>query len=298
MKTDKFLAATFGLATVITLLFTSCRKDNKNNDDTDISSVSDSNLAEHYSNDIVSIAAECSDEGTTTSYRIGNNEQTLSGSATVATDSINKIITVTFNGGVCIDGRTRSGTLTINYSSSTLGARHYRDPGFSCSVASTNYVVDGNKVNIINKSISNTTPTGFDPAVTNLTWNISADIHIVKSGNGGTFTWTCDHTETLLNTSTLYHGSSSPIPWTIARIAIGGSSLGITTTGESFSATISTALIRDFGQCNIGGKHPFIQGTMDFIPSSKSTRHIDFGNGACDNTATVTINSQTYTVSL
>ncbi len=298
MKSNRFLSVTMGVATVAGLMFTSCRKDNSNDNDT--SSSADNNMAEHYSNDIVSIAAQGSDAGSTTTYRLGNDEETLSSCATVAVDTVNKIVTVTFNGGNCLDGRTRSGTLTINYSASTLGARHYRDPGFSCTITSSNYVVDGNQVNIINKTITNTTAAGFNPATTNLTWNVSATMNIIKANNGGTVSWTCNRTTTLLNTSdaNVYHGSSTAISWGQARIGITGSANGTTAAGDHFTATVTSQLIRDFGGCNIGGRHPFIQGTMDFTPGAKATRHIDFGNGSCDNTATVTIGSHTYTVTM
>ena len=44
-------------------------------------------------------------------------------------------------------------------------------------------------------------------------------------------------------------------------------------------------------------KH-FTQGELDITPSGKPTISIDFGNGACDNTATITRNGVTKTITL
>ncbi|MGZ4037725.1 MAG: hypothetical protein ACXVPQ_07840, partial [Bacteroidia bacterium] len=68
--------------------------------------------------------------------------------------------------------------------------------------------------------------------------------------------------------------------------------------GRTFTANVTSALIRDFGGCSIGGRHPFIQGQLEFTPNGKATRYIDFGNGTCDETATVTIKNKTYTITL
>src|SRR5204863_7997758 len=116
------------------------------------------------------------------SFRLEDASSVLTACATVTRDTINHIVTVTFNGTPCIDGRTRSGVLTFNYSASPAGSRHYRDPGFTCTVTSSNYVVNNNQVNIINKTITNTTnggsPTGYNPSNTHETWHITADINI------------------------------------------------------------------------------------------------------------------------
>jgi hypothetical protein len=299
MKTNKFLNTAFGVAAIAGLLFTSCRKDNT---EEETSSAEDHAMAENIYNDINAMAGQASDisSGSMSNYRLGSDELILSLScATIVHDSVNRTVTITFSGGTCQDGRTRSGSLIVNYSASTNGATHYRDPGFSCTVTSNNYVVDGNAVNIINKTITNTTATGFDPATTNLTWHIDAHIQITKS-SGGTIEWTCSRDKSLLNTSdvNVYHGASAPVTWSLARIGHTGSGSGTCADGESFSVTITSMLIRDFGGCIVSGKHPIIQGTLDMTKGTRPVRHVDFGNGACDNLATVTVNNHTRTITL
>jgi hypothetical protein len=304
MKTTKLTLALAGLMIASAAIVSSCSKKDTTTPtakDTDASGASDSHLAESTSNDIVSMGSQASDNtsGSLSNYRNGNQTQILGLScATVTRDTVLKVITVTFNGSSpCLDGRTRSGTIVYTYSNSAVGAKHYRDPGFQLDVTSSNYVVDGNAVTITSKTIKNTTPAGFIPTSTNETWSISATITVNKA-SGGSVTWTCNHVKTLLNTSTAYTNSSTPIDWPNARIGITGSANGSRSTGETFSVNITNQLVRDFGTCNINGRHPFIQGTFDYSPSGKATRTFDYGSGTCDLAATVTINGVSYPITL
>jgi hypothetical protein len=92
-----------------------------------------------------------------------------------------------------------------------------------------------------------------------------------------------------------------PINWPQARIGITGSASGTTAAGNSYTANITSQLIRDFS-CTPNSaqqhRHPFIQGTFQFTPSGKPTRTVDFGAGTCDLNATVTINGHTYNITL
>jgi hypothetical protein len=301
MKKNRMILAAISAVVVMSLAVTSCKKKDTSTNE-EIGTATDNANAEHTVNDITAMSAQASDGSSTmATYRTTpTNDQILSGScASYSVDTIHHIIVITFNGSLCLDGRTRSGSLTLDYSASTLGARHYRDPGFSCTVTSNNYVVDGNQVNIINKSISNTTAAGFNPATTDLTWSINAHVQIIKAGNGGTIDWSCSRTKTLLNTSdtTVYHGAARAISWGKARIGLVGSAHGTAANGETFTANTVTQLIRDFN-CRIGGKSPIIEGILQFNIGTHPTRTIDYGNGSCDLTATVTVNSVTHTITL
>jgi hypothetical protein len=288
------------VVTIITMAFatTSCRK-HKEAEDDDTSAAADHALAEHISSDIVSIGSQATDNSSSSLNSRGmgiENELSLCG--VVTHDTIHHIDSVFFNNTTCVDGRVRNGILIFNYSGSTNNAKHYRDPGFSCTVSSNNYVVDGNQVNIINKTMVNTTPEGFNPSSTNLTWSINGHIQVIKTD--GTLDFSFSKNKTLLNTAdaNVYHGSATPISWNLAKVGITGSANGTTVKGVSFTASVTNQLIRDFGGCTISGHHPFIQGDLDFNPNSKPTRHIDFGNGSCDLNATVTINGHSHNITL
>ena len=298
MKKMKNLTTLICCLLVIGLMTTtSCKKKDVTAADSDTSSASDNTLAENSSNDVLNIGAQASENATLSSYREASDENLLSTCATITRDTVAKTVTVTFSGATCLDGRTRNGSLTFDYHLSPAGATHYRDPGFTFTVTSNNYVVDGNQITIVNKTVTNTTAPGFNPATTNLTWAIAATINIVRA-NGTIINFTSTRTKKLLNTSDtlVYRGSSLPIVWSHARIQIDGSGSG-TRNGENFSST-ATAMVRDFN-CSVGNRHPWISGTLDYQPPSpKFLRHIDFGNGGCDLDATVTINGNTYNITL
>ncbi len=300
MKTNRFLNAAFGVAVIAGLMFASCKKDNATDEET--TSAQDHAMAENVYNEINSMAAQASDisASSLSNFRGSEDQLILSLScANITHDSVNHIVTITFNGQTCIDGRVRSGSLIVNYSASTNGATHFRDPGFSCAVTSNNYVVDGNAVNIINKTVTNTTAVGFNPANINLTWHIDAHVSITKS-TGGTIDWNCNRNIELLNTAdtNVYHGAPTPITWSLARVGHTGSANGTCADGDSYTATVTAMLIIDFGGCIVNGKHPIIQGTLDLTKGTHPVRHVDFGNGTCDNLATVTVNNHVHTITL
>jgi|ERR1035437_411518 hypothetical protein len=300
MKTIKTFAFTTAFAVLLSTAFTSCRKHSKEEEeDNDTSEAQDHTLAQTTSNDITSMVSEVSETGSSSSYRQGNNDVFGLGCSTVYRDTVRRVDSVVF-AGTCLDGKPRSGSLTFTYASNT--AMHYRNPGFSCTVKSYNYVVNGNQVNIISKNITNTTAPGFNAANTNLTWSITGNISVVKSG-GGTHSFSYNHIKTLLNTSdpNVYHGQSIAISWNLARVGFAGNASGTTANGRSYSANITSQLVRDRAcspDVNHPGHHPFIQGTIDFSPSGKATRTIDYGNGNCDLNATVTINGHSHAITL
>ncbi|MGZ3901000.1 MAG: hypothetical protein ACXVDC_11800, partial [Bacteroidia bacterium] len=222
-----------------------------------------------------------------------------------ATNGAVSTATIDFGTTGCVgmDNRTRKGKLFFDFSQGTPGLR-YRNPGFKMVVTSSGYSVDGNQVNIINKTITNTTPssiaTGTNPG-TNLTWNISANISIIKA-NAETVSWTCNRTKELINTNdpACYQGQSLPIIWTKAKIKLNGSASGVNAKSENYTA-VATDLIRDF-TCSPDAlhphRHPFISGTVAYTPGTRPTRTIDYGSGTCDFNATVTVNGQTFAITL
>jgi len=311
MKITRFSVAALLLSSALFMF--SCKK-NSETTDSDTSGANDNAMAENTSNDIVSIGSQAADGDALVTGRLGGDDNNVLSCASVVRDTAAKTVTVTFNGSTCFDGRTRSGSITFNFSQSAANSVHYRDPGFKCAVSFNNYTVEGNQVsNSSSHTIENTSnggnPVGYNPATTNETWHITANMSIAKL-NGGTVSWNCDRTKTLLNTSTTCPAADftnfptsdvTAIDWPHARVGITGTAGGTRANGETFTVTVTSELVRDFGACNIGWKHPFILGTLDFAPSGKPVRHVDYGapnNGQCDLIATVTINGHTYTINL
>lgn len=307
MKTSKFLIGSATISLAALLAISGCKKKDKNEEtpDTETSYVQDHNLAETHNNDIGNIGGEAGETYTVSNYRLENG--LLVGGiqsapcATVTVDLAAKHFTVDFGTTPCLckDGRYRSGKLLYDYSASTNGAIYPRQPGYSITCTSQNYVVDGYTVNIVNRTHANTTPFGFNPSTTNLQWQINANINIVKPSNGGTITWNCTRTVELTNTSdtTVYHPSGNfPIAWNKAQLKLNGSANGTTASGVGYTVSLSNLLwsatctpdpLRPF-------RHPFIAGSVTFTPANKPARVINYGNGSCDFNAQVCIPAYNY----
>lgn len=315
MKTKKIFSFIAIVLATGTLTLTSCKKNKETitdpvetDTDTEQTTATDNNLSENTDSDIESMGAEVSENMSLANYRPdGNNGVTFTEGVSAApcatVTAAAKVFTVDFGTAGCVgaDGRTRKGKLIYDFSGSASGANYYRNPGFKLVVTSQNYVVDGNQVNIVNKTITNTTPSTINPGKnpgTNLTWSISANINIVKASNSGTVTWTCNRTKELLNTAdtNCYKGQSTHIRWNLAWVKLNGSASGTNASNENYTST-ATNLERHF-DCSPDAlhphRHPFIAGTLSFTPGARKTRVIDFGNGACDMLATLTINNKSY----
>ena len=286
----KIIFAFFALVAIsIGLMISSCKK--KEKDDSDTSAAVDHTIAETQSNDIVNIGEQAS-LGNMTTYRLANQEESIyTICATITSYSLNSTdndtLVVDF-GTSCtgLDGRVRSGILQYIY---TAGIQ-YRDSGNVISVSSNNYIVDGNKINIINKTIKN------QGHITNgnLTWSVNATMNIVKA-TGGPMQWTTNKTKVLLSGE---QPNNLPVDWAHAQIAIYGTANGTSANGEIFTATVaqSSWLVRNFNCTSF--RKCFVAGELDFTPSNKPTRYINFGTGACDNQAIVTINGTLFNITL
>jgi hypothetical protein len=305
MKTRKLTLALAALLITSAAFVSSCKKKTTEDKDTDTTAASDNNQAESTSNDVTTMAGQASEHGSLSSYKGGANYDVsaLTCADTITYDSTNKKIRVHFSGTTCRDNRTRSGAITFDYSGSTLGAKFYRNPGYKVHITTQNYMVDGNAVSI-DKTITNN---GFN-ASNNLNWTVTANVSITRSAanGGGTINWSCTRTHALMNTSAAYTigtsteapcyvNQSTPIDWTKSVVKVDGSASGTSAKGVAYTLS-ANGLFVDMN-CSPSSnpfRHPIIQGSIDFTPTGKVTRHVDFGNGSCDMLYTVTIAGTTY----
>lgn len=316
MKTKRIILGASILFLSGALMFTSCRKrttKSAEEPDKETTTVSDNANVEGISNDINSIGGELTESGSLTQFRASGTDMTtgllsIAPCATI-TGLTTNTITVDFGTTGCdgADKRVRKGKLFFDLSQCTpASAKYYRNPGFKAIVTSLNYSVDDNLVNITNKTITNTTPASVSGQTvysgTNLTWNISANISITKPNGGGSFTWQCNRNKELVNSNdpTCYKGQLLAIDWSKAKVKINGTANGTNTKGESYTV-VATDLVKDF-TCSPSAlypkRHPFISGKLDYKPGNRPTRYFDYGSGACDLNATVTINGVTYSITL
>ena len=264
---------------IVGLLFTACKKNNDTTDN-DTSAAGDNALAEGTYNDVHNIADQAS-SGSLSSYDVtynSNEKGLLSACATVTRDTVSVPHTITINFGttncMCSDGRNRRGIINVSYSG------HYRDSASTHTITFSNYFVNDNQV-MGTKTVTNIGRNAAGHSV----FNISVNGTIIKASNGGTITWTSTRQREWIA------GENTPI-WSDDVYLITGTASGTNAHGNTFTAQITSALRKE-----ISCRH-FVSGTFTLTPSGKATRTIDFGNGACDDIAPVTINGNVYTITL
>lgn len=254
------------------LVLTSCRRER--DADTDTSAASDNALAENCYGDIQNIADEAY-AGNLNGYRA---DTLVFGCATVIRDTTSSPRTITIDFGTtncpCTDGRNRRGKIITTYTGG------YKDPGTVITHTTDDYFVNDNEV--IGTKVVTNMGTNTDG---NIYYTIDVNGTVIKANGGGTLTWTSDRVREYIQ------GASTP-EWDDDVYLITGTGSGTRPNGQTFTVTILTALRKE-----IGCRH-FVSGSFELLPSGKPARILDYGNGTCDNQATVTINGNTYTITL
>ncbi|MBA2611270.1 MAG: hypothetical protein H0U95_04810 [Bacteroidetes bacterium] len=267
------------------LILSSCKKKETREEDTDTQSASESSLATSIDNDMNNIADEAGRNKSVSSFKTTEVNAILSACSTLHFDTLVNTnadsITVNFgaNNCLCGDGRYRRGSLLIVYTGK------YRDSLTTITITPQNYYVNDNKVSG-NKTVKNL---GHNTQG-HLVYDINANLSILKADNSGTVQWTGSRQREWVS-------GENTLLWLDDKYSITGSASGTNANGRSFTSIITTGkpLIRDM---SIGCRKHFVSGEIRHTPQGKPTRIIDFGNGTCDDQATVTINSKTYTITL
>lgn len=229
--------------------------------------------SEDYARDIqlVSEAVHIADEAISTG--------TFGTCAIVSLDTLNATdpdtLTVNFGSGPCIDldGRFRTGAIQVIYPSGS-----YHDSLTSKQLNFINYSVNDNMVSgsvtVLNS--------GMISSCRTYSVNASATI----TGN----TYTTDMAGQL--TFSQFTGSATPA-FTDDGWVIDGASTGHNRYGTAYSAQINTAL-RKYSAC----WRYFVEGTVTVTPANSISQFLDYGNGACDNYANVTVGANTFMIYL
>jgi hypothetical protein len=119
-----------------------------------------------------------------------------------------------------------------------------------------------------------------------LWWETIVNGSVIKANNGGTFTWNS------VRQHEWSEGESTPFIWWDDVYLITGSASGTNVDGKTYAIDITSPLRKKLN-CE------WLQsGTLNLQVEGLPLIVLDYGNGTCDNIATVTINGQTYTISL
>ncbi|MCE3227474.1 MAG: hypothetical protein K0S32_2025 [Bacteroidetes bacterium] len=263
------------------LIFSACKKKEKE-EDKDTDSASENFLATSIGNDMGNVADEAGRTKNISSFKTTATSLILSSCATIQFDTIagSNVDTLTVNFGnancLCNDGRYRRGSLVITFTGK------YKDSLTTITITPKNYFVNDNGVTG-SKTVKNL---GHN-AQGHLVYDITENFTIAKAGGGSIVFFGTRKREWLQGENTLI--------WADDKYSITGSASGYNANGRSFTSSITIPLIRDM---SIGCRKHFVQGTIVHTPDGRPDRIIDFGSGACDNKATVTINNKVYEIDL
>ena len=215
-------------------------------------------------------------DGAATDNGLRGTDDACAPTVTIDLGATPHTMTVDFGSTNCtaINGRMRRGVLFATFTGL------YGDPGTVITVTPQNYYVNDDQV----EGSMTVTNMGQNAAHQPF-FNVTVDGTITAS-NGS---WTATHHSQRVRT--WIAGSDTPT-WTDDAYAITGSGNGVNRNGLPYTFLITNALHVNWG-C------PYItQGTLTLTPQGLPTRTIDYGNGGCDGTFTVTVSGYSFTVTI
>ena len=264
---------------VLSIAFVSaCRKDRDDLDDTTVAS--DNEQSETFSNDVMNIADNAAKTGSAGFRTSADNAiyEGLSQCASVTHDTVSnpKMLTIDFGtvNCLCADGRNRRGKIIVTYTG------RYFETGAVKTMNFDNFYRNDNKL----EGTRTITNNGLDNQG-RMNWTINAQNMKITKSNGKVHTWNSVRTRTMIA------GYDTQI-WTDDVYEITGSASGINANGLNYTANITKALHRAMNCRWIDS------GTIEITPEGKNTRTVDFGNGTCDDQATVSVKKRTRNITL
>jgi hypothetical protein len=263
-KTTIAVTALFFIA-LSALVFTSCQRER----DTDLTEGEETALMERTGDDVVSITDQAS------TGQISQFKKERGGCATITIDTLSAPHTITVDFGatncLCQDGKNRRGQIIRSFTGK------YKDAGSTHTIRYNNYFINDNQL----KGIKTVTNNGLNTAG-NPNYTIDTKDTIIKANNAGTVTW-------MSNRNREYTvGFNTPV-WSDDVFMVTGSGSGIRANGYSWSMNITTPLTID---CSC--KYRIVAGELQIQPQGKPLRTLNYGSGACDDAATLTINNKVF----
>ncbi|MDP2724419.1 MAG: hypothetical protein Q8O72_16830 [Bacteroidales bacterium] len=275
MKKINFLIGLFMVAS-LALVFTSCKKDNSAVSETSASS--DDAFAERIYDNVSIISDEAYSEKSSTLKSTDGRRLFLGDCVTITLDTVAVphalIVDFGTENCLCNDGRYRRGQIIVSFTG------RYRQPGTVITHTFNNYYVDDNHV----EGTKVVTNMGFNEA-NHMYFQIDVVGVIHRANDGGTISWNSSITREWVE------GLFTFTLWDDVYL-ISGTSSGIRANGETWQRTTITPLRKE-----LGCKH-FVSGILEITPGERPVRVLDYGDGECDNIATVTVNGQVFTIYL
>jgi hypothetical protein len=257
-------------------MFSGCKK--TNNED-DFSATKDDAFAEATFDDVTSIADEAYTLSTSGNFKSADGRIFLSDCATVTLDTtvFPRVLTIDFGDTNCLgnDGRYRRGKILISFTG------RYWQPGTIITTTFDEYYVNDNQV----EGTKVVTNNGYNDSG-NMNWDMSVNGIITLADGGGTISWNSQRNREWIE------GISTPYNRWDNVYLITGQATGQHANGLHWTRQITSPLRIELA-CRF-----IVSGTVEITPEGKPVRILDFGDGTCDNEATVTVNGNTYTIHL
>ena len=278
MRTLSLRSLTFACLASSLLLATGCNRNNDAIPSDDITTAEDrseANVETAISTEAVHSAAPTDPNAPTSAYITTEADfhAKFGGCATRTYDYTARTLTIDFGSVNCLcpDGRYRRGKILVQFTTDVLK----RTAG--AVVTRQNYFVNDNQ--------HTATRIFTDLGAGSFTVDVPS-ASIIKANNGGTHSWTANWTFT----RTAGYGTPSP---TDDVYSVTGSAAGTNCKGVGYTTTILTPLVKR-GDCF---KY-FVSGNLSITNAKSKSMLLDYGNGTCDNIATVTVNGHTRTITL
>lgn len=278
MKTLSYLPVAF-IATLILLTAVSCQK--TENDEVADGDAQDQALVESVFNDVNNIIDQAMDFEWPTGLKndLNDNRPHLAPCAVITLDtvSIPPRFIIDFGDENCLgsDGNYRRGKIIISFTG------RFWQPGTVITTTFEDYYVNDNHVQgskvVTNNGLNNEG---------NMWWTIVVDGSVTRPDNGGMITWQSDREREWIE------GMDTPRFHRDDVFLIRGLSVSTRPDGTTLTSTITNDLRKPVA-CRW-----IVSGTVEIIPSNRPTRILDYGDGACDRIATVTVGNRTRTIRL
>lgn len=268
------------------LTFTACKKDKSATPETDEVTATDNQIADDASTDAVdqfnivtmneiAVQDANSTQVNTATTLTDTDKRRTSGTVTISPigTSYPKTITIDFGTGTTDNGITRKGKIVGILTGPWWVA------GTTLTITFTNFYRNDNKVegSII------LTSNGFSTDKSSYSYNVVVDKNRINA-DGKTITWSSNRTITYYNNNTLTHLDD----W----FTVKGSASGTNRDGVTFTTTITKEL-KKFVTYRY-----FVSGIVEHKVGAKATVTLDYGDGAKDNTATLSVEGKTKIITL
>jgi hypothetical protein len=261
---------------VFAIYITGCKKETVQLEDTTISQ--DDAYAEKTFEDVTGMADEAYEIGTGNYLKASPwNRMFLSECATVTLDTNAFPLELTIDFGeencLCRDGKYRRGQIIITFTG------RYRQPGTVITTNFEGYYVNDNSVD-------------GQKVVTNMGENDNGNMYftivvegIIEKEDGSSFSWNSTRVREWIQ------GSDTGNPWDDIFL-ITGTATGTRPNGLTWENEIILPLRVELA-CRF-----IVSGSIELRPQGRPVKLLDYGDGNCDNEATVTINGETFTIYL